>query len=97
MQATRANTLRHSFFNMKSPFPYLAILLFANLATIHADDAPSPPANTSKPATPEVKIEPFDFDKEDANAHAAYFLKKRKSAAADPYRPLYHFLSLIHI
>ena len=91
MQATRANTLRHSFFNMKSLFPYLAILLFANLARIQADDAPSPPANAGKPATPEVKIEPFDFDKEDADAHAAYFLKNRKSAAADPYRPLYHF------
>ena len=76
---------------MKSPSPSLTLLLFATLATIQAATAPSPPANAGKPATPEVKIEQFDFDKQDVDAHAAYFLKNRKSAAADPYRPLYHF------
>ena len=80
-----------SFVRMRFPLYYLAILLFAGQGTIHAADTPPQPANAGKPSAPEVTPKPFDFDKEDADAHEAYFLKNRKSAAADPYRPIYHF------
>ena len=76
---------------MKSPFSYFTVLLLACLASIHAADTPAQPAATNQAATPAAKQEPFEFDKQDAAAHLAYFLQNRKSAAADPYRPLYHF------
>ncbi|MFN0125568.1 MAG: glycoside hydrolase family 32 protein [Verrucomicrobiales bacterium] len=76
---------------MTSPFPYLTILLLATLGTIHAADAPPQPATNDKAAAPADKQKPPDFDKSDAAAHLAYFLQNRKSAAADPYRPIYHF------
>lgn len=76
---------------MTSPFPYLTILLLATLGAIHAADTPPQPATNDKAATREALKQPFEFDKMDADAHLAYFLQNRKSAAADPYRPLYHF------
>jgi beta-fructofuranosidase len=62
--------------------------------TLNAAENSSPapqPATTHEAATAAAKNEPPDFDSMDADAHVAYFLQKRKSAAADPYRPLYHF------
>lgn len=76
---------------MKSPFSYFTVLLLACLASIHAADTPAQPAATIPTTTPAAKQEPFEFDKQDSAAHLAYFLQNRKSAAADPYRPLYHF------
>ncbi len=76
---------------MTSPFPYLTILLLATLGAIHAADTLPQPATNDKAATREALKQPFEFDKMDADAHVAYFLRNRKSAAADPYRPLYHF------
>ena len=76
---------------MKSPFPALILLLLAALGAIHAAETPAQPAATGATATPAASKEPPDFDNMDAGAHAAYFLEKRKSAAADPYRPVYHF------
>ena len=76
---------------MKSPFAYLTVLLLAGLGTIHAADTPPQPATTNEAAAPAAKKEQPDFDSMDADAQVAYFLQNRKSAAADPYRPLYHF------
>jgi hypothetical protein len=76
---------------MKSPFSYFTVLLLACLASIHAADALAQPAATIPKTTPAAKQEPFEFDKQDSAAHVAYFLQNRKSAAADPFRPLYHF------
>ena len=61
------------------------------LATIDAADTPPQPATTNNAAIPAAKKEQPDFDNMDADAQVAYFLQNRKSAAADPYRPLYHF------
>ncbi|MFN0125444.1 MAG: glycoside hydrolase family 32 protein [Verrucomicrobiales bacterium] len=76
---------------MKLPLSSLAFFLLAGLGTIHAADAPAQPATINPAATPAAKQEPPDFDKSDAAAHLAFFLQNRKSAAADPYRPIYHF------
>ncbi len=76
---------------MKSPFPALTVLLLAGLVTIHAADPPPQPATTNPAAIPAAKKAQPDFDNMDADAHVAYFLQNRKSAAADSFRPLYHF------
>ena len=53
---------------MKSPFPYLTVLLLACLATIHAADTPPQPATTNNAAIPAAKKEQPDFDNMDADA-----------------------------
>ena len=60
--------------HVKSPFPYLAVLLLAGLVTIHAADPTPRPATTNPAAIPEAKKAQPDFDNMDADAHVAYFI-----------------------
>ena len=84
MHATRRNTQRLSFFSMKPPLPFLAVLLLACLGAIHAADTPPQPATINKAATPSAKKTQPDFTNMGADAQVAYLVQKRKAAAADP-------------
>ena len=64
-------------------------LIWLALAATAAHAAENSGAGQGK-VTSATKKDPPAFDNMDADAHVAYFLQKRQSAAADPYRPLYH-------
>lgn len=76
---------------MKTLFRVVIVLLLVAPAAMHAADLTPQPATTNPTATPAAKTARPDFDRMDADAQMAYLRQNRKSAATNPFRPLYHF------